>query len=66
MGKLLLNLAPSEPLALVLECPCFNNPINLDPLLASALNICVHDMINGFLFNIVRVDLCRFQLLYYL
>jgi hypothetical protein len=45
MRKCLLNLAPGEPLALVQELPCFDNSINLDPLLSSALDLCVHNMI---------------------
>jgi hypothetical protein len=57
MRKFLLNLAPGEPLALVQELPCFDNPIKLDPLLVSALDLCVHDMISGFLFHAVRVEL---------
>jgi hypothetical protein len=45
MRKFLLNLAPGEPLALVQELPCFDNSIKLDPLLSSALDLCVHNMI---------------------
>jgi hypothetical protein len=47
MRKFLLNLAPSEPLALVQELPCFDDSINLDPLLLSALDLCVHHLITG-------------------
>jgi hypothetical protein len=57
MGKLLLNLALGEPLALVKELSYFDNPIKLDPLLESSLNLSVHDLINGGLFHVVRVDL---------
>jgi hypothetical protein len=53
----MLNLALGEPLALVQEFPCFDNPIKLDPLLVSALDLCVHDMINGFMFHTFRVEL---------
>ena len=57
MGKFLLNLALSEPLALVHELSCFDNSIKLDPLLASALDLCVHDMINEFLFHAFKVEI---------
>jgi hypothetical protein len=48
MRKFLLNLASGEPLALVQELPCFDNSIKMDPLLASALDLFVHNMIIGF------------------
>ena len=51
MRKFLLNLAPGGPLSLVQELPYFDNPIKLDPLLTGALDLCVHDMIIGFLFH---------------
>jgi hypothetical protein len=60
--KFLLNLAPSEPLAFVQELPCLNNPIKLDPLLVSALDLCVHYLINGCMFHAVRVELGWCQL----
>jgi hypothetical protein len=66
MRKFLLNLASSEPLALVQEIPLFDNPIKIDPLLESSLDLCFHDMINGFLFHAVRVDLFWCQLFCYL
>jgi len=56
--KLLLNLAPGEPLSLVEELSYLDNPIKLDPLLMSALDLCVHYMISGWMFHPVRVDLC--------
>ena len=65
MRKFLLNLAPSEPLALVQELPCFDDSIKLDPLLLSALDFSVHNMIIGCLLYAVRVDLCWCQLLCY-
>jgi hypothetical protein len=65
MRKFLLNLAPGEPLALVQELPCFDDPIKLDPLLSSALDLCIHNMIIGCLLYAVRFDLCWFQLLCY-
>jgi hypothetical protein len=65
MRTFLLNLAPGEPLALVQELPCFDDSIKLDPLLLSSLDICVHNMIIGFLLNLVRVELYWCQLLYY-
>jgi hypothetical protein len=47
MRKFLLNLAPGEPLALVQELPCFDDSIKLDPLLLSALDLSVHNLIIG-------------------
>jgi hypothetical protein len=47
MRKFLLNLAPGEPLALVQELPCFDDSIKLDPLLLSALNLSIHNLIIG-------------------
>jgi hypothetical protein len=47
MRKFLLNLAPGEPLALVQELPCFDDSIKLDPLLSSALDLSVHNLIIG-------------------
>jgi hypothetical protein len=58
----MMNLAPSEPLSLVQELPCLDNPIKLDPLLASALDPCVHYIINGCMLHEVRVDTCWCQL----
>jgi hypothetical protein len=66
MRKFLLNFSPSEPLALVQKLPYFDNLIKLDPLLASALDLCVHNMISGFLFHVVRVELFWCQLFLYL
>ena len=53
----MLNLASGEPLALVQELPCFDNSMKLDPLLSSALNMCVHNMIIEFLLYVVGVEL---------
>jgi hypothetical protein len=66
MRKFLLNLAPGEPLALVHELPFFDDSIKLDPLLSSALDLCVHNMITGGMLHAVRVDLFWCQLLFYL
>ena len=55
MRKLLLNLVPSEPLALVQELASFDNLIHLDLLLASVLDLHVHDIICGALFHAVLV-----------
>jgi hypothetical protein len=60
------NLVPGEPLALVQELPCFDNPIKLNPLLASALDLCVQNMISGCMFHEVSVDICLCQLFFYL
>jgi len=54
MGKLLLNLVPGEPLALVQELANFDNSIQLDILLASVPDMCVHDPISYVLFHVVR------------
>jgi hypothetical protein len=45
--KILLDLASGEPLALAEELPFLDNPINMGPLLASALDMCVHYLISG-------------------
>jgi hypothetical protein len=66
MRKFQLNLDPGEPLALVQELACFDNPIKLDPLLESALDLCVHDLIIGFMFHLFRVELYWCQLFFYL
>jgi hypothetical protein len=63
MRKFLLNLAPGEPLTLVQEMPCFDDSIMLDPLLSSALDLCFHNLIIGFMLHAVRIDLCWCQLL---
>jgi hypothetical protein len=63
MGKLLLNLTPGEPLALMKKLPCFDDPIELDVLLVGALHLGVHDLINCHMFNAVRIELCRGQVL---
>ena len=66
MRKFLVNLALGEPLALVQELPFFDDSIKLDPFLSSAIDLCVHNLITGFLLHAVRVELCWCQLLYYL
>jgi hypothetical protein len=58
MRKFLLNLATGEPLALVQELPCFDDLIKMDPLLSSALDLCVQNMIIGCLLYAFRVELC--------
>ena len=58
MRKFLLNLALSEPLALVQELPCIDDSIKLDPLLSSALDMYVHNMIIGCMLYAVGVYLC--------
>jgi hypothetical protein len=65
MRKFLLNLASGEPLALVQELPCFDDLIKLDPLLSSALDLHVLNLITGFLLYAVEVDLCWCQLFCY-
>jgi hypothetical protein len=66
MRKFLLNLAQGEPLALVQDLPCFDDSIKLDPLLSSALDIRVQNVITGFILYVVGVELCWFQLLFYI
>jgi hypothetical protein len=59
------EFGPSEPLSLVQELPCFDNSIKLDPLLSSALDLCVHNMITGWMLYAVRVELYWCQLFCY-
>jgi hypothetical protein len=59
--KFLLNLDLGEPLALVQELPCLDNSIKLDLMLASALDLCVHYLISGFIFHAFMVEICWFQ-----
>jgi hypothetical protein len=65
MRTFLLNLTSGEPLALVQELPYFDDSIKLDPLMSSALDLCVHNMIVGCLLYVVGVELCWCQLLCY-
>jgi hypothetical protein len=65
MRKFLLNLASGEPLALVQEFPYFDDLIKLDPLLSSSLDMCVHNLITGFLLYAVGVELCWCSMLFY-
>jgi hypothetical protein len=58
MRNFLLNLAPSEPLALVQELPCFDDSLKLDTLIENDLDMFVYNVINGFLLYVVWVDLC--------
>jgi hypothetical protein len=60
----MLNLAPSEPLALVQELPYFDNPIMLNPLLESAHDLCIYYLISVFMFHSVMVEICWFQLFF--
>jgi hypothetical protein len=62
----MLNLAPGEPLALVQELPYFEDLIKMDPLLSSALDLCVHNLINGCLLCTVGVELYWCQLFFYI
>jgi hypothetical protein len=66
MEKFLLNLALREPLSLVQELHYFDNLIKLDPLLESALDLLFHNVIIGFLFYAVGVEICFCQLFFYL
>jgi hypothetical protein len=66
MRILLLNLSLGEPLALVQELPCFDNSIKMDPLLVTALDLFVHNMINGFQLYEFGVEIYWCQLFGYL
>ena len=55
MRKILLNLVPGEPLALVHELASFDNLIQLDLLLASVLDLHVHYTICGGFFHAIWV-----------
>ena len=65
MRKFLLNLTPSEPLTLVQELPYFDDLIKMDPLLSSCLDLCVQNLIIGFLLYAVEVELCWCHLFFY-
>jgi hypothetical protein len=65
MRKFLLNLAPGEPLALVQELPYFDDSIKLDPLLSSALDLCVLNLITRCMLYAVGVELCWCQMFSY-
>jgi hypothetical protein len=47
----------------VKKFPCFDNPLDLDVLLAGLLHFGVHDPINCIMFNAIRIELCRGQVL---
>ena len=53
MRKLLLNLVPGEPLSMVEEFASFGNPVELDILLESVLDLHGHDKICGGMFHAV-------------
>ena len=55
MRKLLLELVPSEPFALVQALASFDNPIRLDLLSVSVLDLHVRDIVCGGLFHAVWV-----------
>jgi hypothetical protein len=61
--KLLLNLTPGEPLALMKKLPCFDDPIEFDCLLVGVLCLGVHDSINCHMFDVGRIEFYRGQLL---
>jgi hypothetical protein len=50
-------LAPGEPLALVQELPFFDDSIKMDPLLLSALDLCVPDILAYFLLNFWPIEM---------
>lgn len=51
MGKLSLNLVPGEPLTFAQELDNFVNPIQLNLLLASVLDLLDHDLISCGMFH---------------
>jgi hypothetical protein len=55
MGKLFLNLAPGEPLALVNKLSYFDNLIELYVLLEGTFHLCIHDSISCSLLGRVEV-----------
>lgn len=61
--RLLLKLILGEPLTLVQKLVLINNLIQLDTLLASVLNLCVHDSNSCGLFTAIWFDLYWCQLL---
>jgi hypothetical protein len=62
----MLNLTPGETHVLVQKLPCFDNPIKLNPLLESSLDLCIHDFIGGFMFHAIMVEIYWCQLFCYL
>jgi len=62
MGKLLLNLDASEPLALMKKFSCFDKLIEVYVLLESTLHLGVYDPIHYILLNAVGVEFCRVQM----
>lgn len=62
MRTLSLNLVYGEPLSLVQEFTSFNNPIQLDPLMASVIDISAHYSISCGLFHVFSIELCWCQL----
>jgi hypothetical protein len=63
MVKRMLNLTPGEPLALMKKLPYFDDPIELDGLLAGVICLGVHDTINCLLSDVVVIEFYRGQLL---
>jgi hypothetical protein len=55
MRKLLLNLIPSEPLALIKKLPYFDDPMEFDILLEGVLFLGVHDSIKYHMFYVGRI-----------
>jgi hypothetical protein len=59
MGKILLNMTPSEPLSLMKKLPFFDDSMELDALLAVVLYLGFHDLIRYHMFYVFRIELCR-------
>jgi hypothetical protein len=61
-----VNVSPGEAFALVQEFPYFDNSIELDPLLASSLDLSLHNMITGFPLYVVGFEIYWCYLFFYL
>ena len=66
MRKLLLNLTFGEPIDLVKKLSYFDNPIELYVMMEISLHLGVHDLVHYIFINVVRVQLCRVQVLFHL
>jgi hypothetical protein len=62
MGKLLLNLNLGEPFFWLKKMSNFDNPIELDVLLASSLDLVVRDPIHCRLLKENEIEFYRIQL----
>jgi hypothetical protein len=56
MGKLLLNLTPSEKLSRMKKLPYFDDLIELDGVLVDVICLGDHDTLNLILFDAIKID----------